>query len=81
MCRGCEGNSRAKNKRVTITVMWVGDATQDEFICKEPHTIQQHYKQLNFIDVNGEAVAINLHQTKFVKIDDDEIDFNDILQP
>ena len=79
MRQGYEGGSRTRDKKVEIKVMWV-NGEMDSFLCKEPQTIQQHYKQLNFIEHTGEAVAINLHQTKYVKIDDVDIDFNQIAQ-
>jgi hypothetical protein len=74
-----EGGGRSREKKVEIKVFWASGEV-DSFICKEPATIQQRYKQLNFIEHTGEAVAINLHQTKYVKVDDENIDFNDIAQ-
>jgi len=79
MRQGYEGGGRSREKKVEIRVFWASGEV-DSFICKEPNTIQQRYKQLNFIEHTGEAVAINLHQTKYVKVDDENIDFNDIAQ-
>ena len=69
----------ARKRSVDITVVWA-DGDEQTFKAEDHSTIEQKYKQLNFISDDGGAVGINLHQTRYVKIDSDVIDWNDINQ-
>ena len=43
----------------------------------EKESIEQHYRQLNFLTSDGMAVALNLAETRFVVVEEEDFDFND----
>lgn len=67
---------RKREVIVDINVSY-NDGTSRNYLAVED-TIEQVYKQLNFITNNGNAVAINLHSTKAVEIASDKIAFSEI---
>ena len=69
----------ARKRTVDITVVWA-DGSKQIFKAEDHTQIEQKYKQLNIITSDGEALGINLHQTRYVKIDSEVIDWNDINQ-
>lgn len=67
----------ARRRSVKVKVVWI-DGSKEEFEAEDKGSITQRYRQLNILTPHGETIAINMQNTRFVQIDSDDIDFNDI---
>lgn len=69
----------ARRKReviIGITVSWKDGSTGHYRVVED--SIRQYYKQLDFITDEGNAVAINMYETKSINIASDRLDFASI---
>lgn len=65
-----------RKRNVKVVVVWL-DGSKQTFVAYGKEEIQQHYRQLNILTDVG-AVAVNLAATRFVQIDHEDVDFNEI---